>query len=317
MAVLDGATLNPGDLSWEPLAALGTLEVFDRTVGREEILARGADAGALFVNKVVLDAGLMSALPKLQYIGVTATGYNNVDLEAARSRGIAVTNAPGYAAESVAQHVFALILALCNQVFPHAQSTASGAWSRRDWSYTLQPIMGLSGKTLGIVGLGNIGSKVAAIGQAFGMKILAYGPRPKPRDGVTWTDLDTLFTESDILSLHAPLTPDNQGLVNARLLKAMKAEALLINTSRGGLIHESDLVQALHEGWIAGAGLDVLSQEPPPPTHPLLQAPRCLVTPHHAWATRTARQLLLNIVIDNFRAFLKGSPQNVVIETHT
>ncbi len=319
IVVLDGFTANPGDLSWAPLEALGHLTVFDRTPP-ELVAGRAADADILLTNKAVLGAATLAQLPRLRCISVMATGYNVVDVAAARQRGIIVCNVKGYAAESVAQHVFALVLELTNQVATHARHTAAGGWAASpDWSYTLAPIMELAGKTMGIYGFGQIGQRVADIALAFGMKVVACHKHPERdrRAGVAFVSFEDLLAQSDVLSLHAPLSADNQGIINLGSLAQMRPTALLINTGRGGLVAEADLKMALENGLIAGAGLDVLSEEPPRSgpngvNNPLLGLPNCLVTPHNAWATREARQRLIAESVENVRAFMAGAPRSVV-----
>jgi glycerate dehydrogenase len=314
LVVLDGHTLNPGDLSWDALQALAPVEIFPRTAPRD-VAARAGDAELVLTNKVVLDRAAIAALPKLRYIGVLATGYNVVDVAAARERGIVVTNVPEYSTRSVAQMVFALLLELCHHAGAHSGAVRAGRWtSSPDFAFWDFPLVELDGRTLGIVGLGRIGKAVAALGQAFGMKVLAYQHRPKdvPAGVAVTSSLDALFRESDVVTLHCPLTAETKGLVNAARLALMKRTAFLINTGRGPLVEEQDLADALNAGRIAGAGLDVLSQEPPPASNPLLQAKNCLVTPHIAWATHAARSRLMTTVVENVRAFLAGAPRNVV-----
>ena len=313
IVVLDGYVLNPGDLSWDALKELGEIAIYDRSPKPAQVYERGQGAHAILSNKGVLSREQIERLPDLQYIGVMATGYNNVDVEAAKERGIPVTNVPGYGTASVAQHVFALMLEISNQVGSHARGTSAGEWSNNpDWCYAQRPIIEWADKKMGIIGLGNIGRQVAHIAQAFGMEVLAHGPRPRPTPGVKWVDKSTLLKESDVISLHCPLTEDTFQLINARTLAKMKSSAILINTGRGDLINEHDLLHALKNEDIAGAGLDVLTQEPPPQDHPLLKAPNCWVTPHHAWASRASRQRLLTTVTNNLKAFMNGNPINVV-----
>ncbi len=314
IVVLDAYTSNPGDLSWAPLTSLGPCELFDRTPP-ELVVARARDAQIVLTNKAVLDAQAIESLPKLQYIGVLATGYNIVDVGAARRRGIPVCNVPEYGTASVAQATFALLLELTNHVGHHAQTVRHGRWSASpDFCYWDTPLVELAGLTLGIVGLGRIGRAVARIGQAFGMEVQAFdcavaeGAVP----GVRMVSLETLFATSDVVTLHCPLTAENRGMVHAARLAQMKPGAMLLNTARGGLVVEADLARALEAGRLAGAGLDVLSVEPPPPDHPLLRAPNCIITPHVAWATRAARARLIQAAADNVRAFLAGTPTNVV-----
>lgn len=313
IVVLDGYTLNPGDLSWEALAALGDAAFYERS-SPEEITVRARDAEIVLVNKVVLDAPRLAQLPQLRYIGVLATGYNVVDVAEAARRGIVVTNVPAYGGPAVSQMAWAHILNLTNRVADHAQAVSAGRWSSAiDWCYWDHPLVELAGLTLGIVGLGQIGRATARIAQGFGMRVIAYSePAFQPTAEIEAVGLDDLFRRSDVVSLHCPLTPDNARMVNARRLALMKPTALLINTSRGGLVDEAALAEALRSGRLAGAGLDVLTQEPPPADHPLLHLPNCIVTPHISWATRAARQRLLEIAVENIRAFLAGQPRNVV-----
>ena len=290
IVILDGNTLNPGDLSWDKFRELGSVEVYERSLNPEEIIRRSQKAQAIIVNKVPINGEIINQLPHLQYIGVSATGYNIIDIQAARQKEITVTNVPGYSTDSVAQHVFALLLEMTNRVGLHAKSTSKGEWSGgKDWSYVKRPIIELAGKNIGIVGLGNIGKRVAEIAIALGMNVLAFGPRPKEIPGVTWVKLPELFQKSDVISLHCPLIAETEKLVDAQLIEYMKPTAYLINTSRGGLINEHDLAAALNKGRIAGAGLDVLSQEPPESDNPLLDARKCFVTPHNAWASVDSR----------------------------
>jgi glycerate dehydrogenase len=315
IVVLDGHAANPGDLSWDEFAKLSELEVFDRTT-KEQMVARLRGAAVALTNKAVLDRAVISALPDLRFIGVTATGYNIVDIAAARERGIVVCNVPEYSTPDVAQAVFALLLELTNRTGHHAETVRAGKWSRsQDFCYWDYPLIRLSGLTLGIVGFGRIGRAVAHIGQAFGMKILAMRRSASTNienDGVRYVELDTLLSDSDAVTLHCPLTPETTRMVNTQFLAKMKPTAFLINTARGGLLDESALADALNNDRIAGAGLDVLSAEPPPPDNPLLSAKNCIITPHIAWATKTARVRLLQVTADNIRAWLDGKPQNVV-----
>lgn len=314
IVVLDGHALNPGDLSWARLQAIGPCEVYDRTP-QELVVPRAAEAEIVLVNKTELSAGILSQLSRLRYIGVLATGYNVVDVAAARRQGVTVTNVPTYGTSSVAQMALAHLLNLALGVGSHAQSVAHGEWSRSaDWCYWNHPLVEIEGLVLGIVGLGRIGRAVAILGQALGMRVLANDPGPPATvpEGVELVALDHLFAAADAVSLHCPLTPETRGLVDARRLGLMKPTAWLINTSRGPLVDEPALAAALRAGQIAGAGLDVLSVEPPPADHPLLGIPNCFITPHIAWATKAARQRLLDTAVDNVAAFLSGSPRNVV-----
>lgn len=310
----DAYTANPGDLSWSELEKLGTCEFHDRTPVAE-MAARCAGAEVVLTNKAVLNSDIIAALPELKYIGVCATGFNIVDIAAAKQRGIVVTNVPGYSSASVAQLVFALILELTHAVGRHAQSVAAGKWQAcADFSFSEQPLLELEGRTLGVVGYGDIGASVARIGLAFGMKVLASKrtwSQPPP-DGVTPAETDEIFAQSDVISLHCPLTDATKHLVGPRTLGLMKPSAFLINTGRGPLIDEAALAEALHAGQIGGAGLDVLSVEPPSAGNPLIGAPNCLVTPHVGWATREARTRLIAQVAANLKAWQEGTPVNVV-----
>jgi len=314
IVVLDGYTLNPGDLDWSGLRALGECEIHDRTPP-DQVLARAAGAPIVLTNKTVLSREIIAPLPDLKYIGVLATGYNVVDVAAAKERGIPVTNIPTYGTASVAQMVFAHLLHLTQRVADHAQSVRAGDWARSpDFCYWRHPLVELAGLTMGIVGFGRIGRETGNAARAFGMKVIyhdVFAPKVSVEEGVA-VDLDTLFRESDVVSLHCPLTAENHGLVNRARLALMKPTAFLINTSRGPLVDEPALADALNAGRIAGAGLDVLCVEPPRADNPLLTAKNCFITPHIAWATRAARARLLDTVVANVRAFLAGEPQNVV-----
>jgi glycerate dehydrogenase len=304
ITVLDGYCLNPGDLSWDALRAFGEVEVFDRTPA-DQTVARAAGAAILLTNKTALPAAVLDQLPDLRYIAVLATGYNVIDIEAARRKGIVVSNVPTYATASVAQFVFALLLELCHHVQLHADAVRAGEWSSNpDWCFSKAPLMELEGKTMGIAGYGRIGQQTARIAEAFGMSVLAYD--------VDRGSLEDLLRQSDVISLHIPLFPATREMINARSLALMKRTAILINTSRGPLIHEGDLAAALNAGRIGGAALDVLSVEPPLPGNPLLDARNCLITPHMAWATAEARRRLMNTVFENVAGFLNGAPQNVI-----
>jgi glycerate dehydrogenase len=310
---LDGYTLNPGDLSWQDLEKLGEVTIYDRT-GVDQVVRRAIGAEALLTNKCPIRAETIAALPDLRYIGVLATGYNIVDVRAARERGIPVTNVPEYGTHSVAQMVFALLLHWTQRVCHHADTVRHGRWSAcEDFSYWDHPLVELHGRTMGLVGFGRIGQAVAAIARAFGMHVLAYDVRPIPEEsGVEQAELDRVFAESDVVSLHTPLTPETEKMVDADRLLRMKRTAILINTSRGQIIDETALADALNAGRIAAAGLDVLSVEPPPADNSLLRAQNVILTPHIAWATQAARQRLLQTVADNLRSFQLGCPQNVV-----
>jgi len=311
---LDSHTLNPGDLSWEPLRALGEIVLYDRTPV-DQVIERAADAEILLTNKVALDGPTIRALSRLRYIGVTATGYNVIDIAAARERNVVVTNVPAYSTQSVAQMTFALLLELAQHVGQHARSVREGRWSANpDFCYWERPLLELAEMTMGIVGLGQIGREVARLADAFRMNVIAASRHP-PADlppAVRVVAIDDLFRNSDVVSLHCPLTPQTQNMVDAQRLGTMKPTALLINTSRGGLIVEHDLAEALNAGRIAGAAVDVLSTEPPSASNPLLSARNCYVTPHIAWATRASRERLLRVTVDNVHAFLAGTPVNRV-----
>jgi len=313
IVVLDGFTLNPGDLSWDKLQTLGRCTIYDRTPP-EEVLDRTRDAEIVLTNKVELSRETIFALPDLKYIGVTATGVNVVDLAAARECGVVVTNVPSYATPSVAQMVLAHMLNLSQHVAEHAEAVRMGRWtSAVDWCFWDYPLVELAGLTMGIVGLGETGLATAQLAQVFGMKVLAATRTAQDvPDFVRIVDLDTLFRTSDVVSLHCPLTPETAGLVSRQRLALMKKTALLVNTGRGPLVDEAALAEALNTGSIAGAGLDVLSVEPPPADNPLLSARNCYITPHIAWATRAARSRLLECAVENVAAFLAGKLRNVV-----
>lgn len=315
LVVLDGGVLNPGDLSWDALEKIGTLKVYDNTAP-EQVVERIGDAQVVIVNKIALGADVLAQCPDLKLIAVTATGYNIIDLAAARARGIAVANVPTYGTATVAQFTTALLLALCNRVSEHAADVSAGGWSEKtDFCYWLHPMLELAGKNVGIIGYGRIGQAFGAVAQALGMQVLAYDEYRDPaqeNQRVRYVDLDTLYAEADVISLHCLLTPKTQGMINAAALDKMKKSVLLLNASRGDLINEADLAQALNAGRIAGAAVDVLTQEPPPRDNPLLSATNCLVTPHIAWASVEARGRILDTTVDNIHAFLAGRPQNRV-----
>ncbi|MBD5220715.1 MAG: D-2-hydroxyacid dehydrogenase [Bacteroidales bacterium] len=312
---LDGATLYPADDSrWAPFAAIADFEVYARTAPTE-LIERIGDAEAILSNKVVIDADTIAALPRLRYIGVLATGYNVVDTAAARAAGIVVTNIPSYSTASVAQTVFALLLAITNRVEHYAAENAAGRWANSpDFSYRDLEWSELAGKTFGIVGLGSIGRAVAAIASAMGMRVAVYTSKAASElpEGFVKMELDELFAAADVLSFHCPLTPETRNLVDARRLALMKPSAIIINTSRGPVVDEQALADALNSGRIYAAGLDVLAQEPPKADCPLLGARNCFITPHLAWASAEARSRLMEIAVANVRAFTEGCPQNVV-----
>jgi glycerate dehydrogenase len=300
-------------LSWNDLKSLGECEIHDRSPP-SEVVKRAAEAEIVLTNKTVLNREQILALPKLKFIGVLATGYNIVDVAAARDRNIPVTNVPTYGTKSVAQHTFTLLLELTQHAGHHAQTVRGGRWTKSpDFCYWDYPLVELDGLTMGIVGFGRIGKLVAELAMAFGMNVLATSLTPRqPPAGVQFVDLETLFRQSDVVSLHCPLTEQTRNLVNRTTLARLKPTAYLLNTSRGPLIDEQALADALNSGQIAGAAVDVLSVEPPPADNPLLRAKNCIVTPHIAWATRAARARLINIAVANVRAFLNGRPENVV-----
>jgi glycerate dehydrogenase len=308
IVVLDGATLNPGDLSWQPLEEMGQLTVYDRTLPKH-IVERAKAASILLVNKVQMTREIIGQLPNLRFIAITATGFNNVDLDACRDHSVRVVNAVGYGSTSVAQHVFALLLELTNRVGLHSASVKAGDWaSQPDFCYWKSPIVELAGKTMGIYGLGSIGQAVARLALAFGMKVLATHRHPgrDAMEGVTFVDLDTLFAQSDVVSLNVPLSEENEGIVDAARLQSMKPTSYLINTARGGLIVEADLAEALRQKNIAGAALDVLGQEPPASDHPFYELENCLITPHQAWASQESRQRLMDMTVERVAEFVNG-----------
>ncbi len=314
IVVLDGYGLNPGDLSWDSLKALGDVVVYDRTAP-EDIVERAKDAEAILTNKVVVSAEIIDKLPELKYIGVLATGYNVVDVEAARSRGVVVTNIPAYSTDSVVQMTFAHILNITNRVAHYAWENRKGKWSdSEDFCYWDTPLTELCGLTLGIVGLGNIGKKVARIARTFGMEVYAATSKSSASlpEGIQKTTFNGLLGVCDILTLHCPLTEDTRELVNKDTLNMMKHGSIIINTGRGPLVNENDVAEALKTGQLAAYGADVMCQEPPSKESPLLMAPNAFITPHIAWATLDARKRLMNICVDNVRAFIDGKPKNMV-----
>lgn len=316
IVILDGFTANPGDLSWDKLRELGKLEVYDRTAP-EELLTRAEGAEVLLTNKVIIDAEAMSALPCLRYIGVTATGYNVVDIAEAHQRNIVVTNIPAYSTMSVAQMVMAHLLNITNQVALHSNAVKQGEWEQSpDFSFSKSPIIELDGLTMGIIGLGNIGSATARMAQSMGMKVIAISSKTKEalqQIGVQKAEnYEQLFSEADVISLHCPLTSDTHHLVNQERLSLMKSTAILINTGRGPLLDEVAVAEALSTKKLYAVGIDVLSEEPPIKGSPLISAPRCYITPHIAWASKAARRRLIDIAISNVRAFVCGEPQNQV-----
>lgn len=314
IVVLDGYAANPNDLSWDDLKALGECVIYDRTTP-EEVLERAAGAEVILTNKVVISAELMNALPELKYIGVLATGYNIIDTVAAKERGIMVTNIPAYSTASVAQMVFAHILNITQQVQHHSEEVHKGRWTNsKDFCFWDSPLIELREKKIGLVGLGHTGYTTARIAIGFGMQVFAFSsksPFQLPPE-IKKMELDELFSECDIISLHCPLTDQTRELVNARRLSLMKPTAILINTGRGPLINEQDLADALNNEKIYAAGVDVLSTEPPCADNPLLTAKNCYITPHIAWATKAARERLMSIMLNNLKGYINGTPENIV-----
>lgn len=317
IVVLDGYTLNPGDLSWGGLESAGETTVYDRTpVDQQTILERSRGAEILLTNKTPVTAETIAALDGLKYIGVLATGFNVVDVEAARKKGIPVTNIPTYGTESVAQMVFAHILHFCHHVKEHSDTVSAGDWARsEDFCYWNFPLIELAGKTMGVIGFGRIGRAVGKLADAFGMRVIAhdvYQGNPPAWEGFRFAAVEELLRESDFVSLNCPLTTENTGMINAKSLKSMKRNAFLVNCSRGPLVVGADLAEALKAGEIAGAGLDVLAVEPPGSEDVLYNVPNLTITPHIAWATLDARSRLMNTAVENVKAFIAGNPQNVV-----
>jgi len=312
IVIIDAYTLNSGDLSWDKISELGDIQIYDRTENAQ-LVERCMDADIILTNKMAFNKELMEKLPRLKLIAVTATGYNIIDIEAARERGICVCNVPDYGTDSVAQHTFALILEFANQAGKHSASVARGEWEDcDDFSYTLTPLFELKGKSLGIVGFGSIGKRTAEIARVFGMDISYHTPTKKDTDLAEYKSLESIFKESDFVSLHLPLKSDNKEFVNKDLLSLMKPGSYLINTSRGQLINEQDLADALNSGQIAGAGLDVLSAEPPSVNNPLLKAKNCVITPHNAWMSKEARVRIMETTFQNVKGFLERNVINKV-----
>ncbi len=315
--ILEGVAVNPGDIDWSPFTDLVETKIYENTT-EENKWDHIGDAEIVITNKVIMDEEVFSRFPQIKYVGVNATGYNVVDTKAAKEHGIIVTNIPAYSTDSVVQHTWALILELASKVSMHNESVQKGDWIRSEtFCYWLSPLMELAGKTLGIVGFGNIGRGVAKIGQDFGMKVLVYTANPSKykeyeADNLQFTDLNTVFEESDVLSLHCPQTAETTGLVNREMLSKMKKNALLINVARGGVVVDQDLADALKEGKIAGAGLDVVSKEPMAKDSVLLGVPNLIITPHIAWASCEARTRLVGIAAENLKGFLAGKPINTV-----
>lgn len=316
IVILDGYTENPGDLSWGGFEALGELTVYDRTTDHSQIIGRIGDAEAVYTNKTPITRETIDACPKMKYIGVLATGYNVVDVTAAREAGIVVTNIPTYGTAAVSQYAIALLLELCHHVGEHSQCVWDGEWtSSPDWCFWKHPLVELAGKTMGIIGFGRIGQGTGRIAQAFGMKVLAYDTSRNgslESDTCRYVDLETLFKESDVISLHCPLFPATRGIINKTSLAKMKDGVMIINNSRGPLIVEEDLRDALNSGKVAGAAVDVVSTEPIQMDNPLLEAENCIITPHISWAPKESRQRLMDIAVSNLEAYVNGKPVNVV-----
>ena len=315
IVILDGAALNPGDLSWEGLAQFGEYTVYPRTDSAQETIARIGSSEIVLTNKTPITREILESCPSVRYIGVLATGYNVIDCQAAREKGIPVTNVPSYGTNAVAQFTMALLLELCHHVGLHDRDVHSGGWAKAGcFTYWLTPQTELAGKTMGIVGFGAIGKAVGRLAQAFGMHVLAYN-RSQSEEGrsiAAYVDLDTLLAQSDVVSLHCPLFPETEHIINAEAISKMKNGAILLNTARGPLVEEKALAQALQAGKLRGAAVDVTNREPIPMDSPLLSCPNCIITPHIAWAPVESRQRLLDTVVENIRAYLCGTPQNVV-----
>ncbi|WP_299782139.1 D-2-hydroxyacid dehydrogenase [uncultured Formosa sp.] len=317
LVVLDGYTLNPGDLSWEPLKALADVTIHNRIKSNKaSIIAAIGNADAVITNKIPLQKEVLEQLSNLRYIGVTATGFNIIDVETAKNQGVTVTNVPAYSTTSVAQFTMALVLELCHHIGDHNTAVQSGQWEKSlDFCFWNSPLIELEDKTMGIIGFGQIGKATAALAQAFGLNVLVYNRTIYPEyetETCRFVDLDTLLKDSDIISLHCPMTNDTAGIINSDSIAKMKTTAFLINTSRGGLVVEADLAEALNSGKIAGAAVDVVSEEPILSDNPLLEAKNCIITPHIAWAPHEARSRCMQITVNNFKTFLNGDAKNVV-----
>lgn len=314
IVILDGYTENPGDLSWEGFAALGELTVYERTAAAD-IVPRIGDAEIVYTNKTPITAETLAACPNLRYIGLLATGYNVVDVAAAKARGVAVTNIPTYGTAAVAQFAIAMLLEICHHVAHHSDAVHAGRWTANpDWCFWDYPLIELDGKTMGIIGFGRIGQATGRIARALGMRVLAYDSRPSDagRAIAEYVPLDELLANSDVISLHCPLFPETEGIINKANIARMKDGVILLNNSRGPLVVEQDLSDALNSGKVYAAGLDVVSTEPIRPDNPLLKAKNCFITPHISWAPRESRQRLMDIAVENLAAWLRGAAQNVV-----
>ena len=315
IVVLDGYTENPGDLSWDSLRAFGDLRVYDRTGSEEEVIERIGGAEVVFVNKVPISRRVLDACPNIRFISVLATGYNVIDVKAAAEKGIPVSNVPSYGTAAVAQFAMALLLEACHHVAHHSEAVHAGRWaSNPDWCFWDYPLIELSGKTMGIIGFGRIGQATGRIARAMGMEVLAYSRsvREEARELAEYVDLDSLLARSDVIVLHCPLFPETEGIINKANIARMKDGVIIINNSRGQLVVEQDLADALNSGKVLAAGLDVVSTEPIRPDNPLLGAKNCLITPHISWAPRESRQRIMDASVENLRAFLAGKPVNVV-----
>lgn len=311
IVILDGYTCNPGDLSWAPFEAVGNLTVYESTEPNQ-VVQRCKGCEIVISNKTLLPKETLQQMPWVKYIGLLSTGYNVVDVKAAEELGIPVCYVPDYSTNAVAQHTFALLLELCNHVGRHSADVRAGQWETcRRFCFWNAPLTELAGKTFGILGMGNIGKKVAGIADALGMKVIYHSRTPKPHLPYEAVDLNTLFSQADVLSLHCPLTPETRGVINKETLSKMKPTAFLINTSRGPVFVEEDVAEALHQNRLAGVGVDVLCQEPPKDGSPLLTAPNCVITPHLAWAAKETRQRLIDWAAENLQAYLRGEPQNL------
>lgn len=315
IVVLDGYTLNPGDITWEGMEALGELTVYDRTKA-EDVAARIGDADVVYTNKTPITKETLDACPNVKFIGVLATGYNIVDIAAAKEKGIPVSNIPTYGTAAVSQFAIGLLLELCHHIGEHSDAVKAGEWtSNPDWCFWKYPLVELDGKTMGIIGFGRIGQDTGKIAQALGMKVLAYDAFKRPEletETCHYVDLDTLLAESDVIALHRPLFPDTEGIINKDTIAKMKDGVMIINNSRGPLVVEQDLRDALDSGKVAGAAVDVVSTEPIQMDNPLIGAKNVIITPHISWAPKESRQRLMNIAVDNLKCYVEGKPQNVV-----
>lgn len=314
IVILDGYTENPGDLSWDGFRSLGEVTVYDRTT-KDQIVRRIGDAEIIIVNKTPISAQVLDACPTIQYIGLLSTGYNVVDIEAAKARNIPVTNIPSYGTAAVGQYAIALLLEVCHHIGHHSKAVQQGRWSTgKDWCFWDYPLIELAGKTMGIIGFGRIGQTTGTIAKALGMRVLAHSPRPTDagRNIADYVTLDTLLKQSDVISLHCPLFPETERIINKDSISKMKDGVILINNARGQLIVEEDLAEALNSGKVYAAGLDVVSAEPIEADNPLLKAKNCIITPHISWAPKESRKRLMDAAVDNLRSYLNSDPINVV-----